>query len=183
MNIGDAAKAAGVTPKMVRHYELLGLIPEAERTGSGYRLYGSREIGMLKFIRQSRGFGFSTRQIDSLLALWRDDGRESRQVKRVAEAQLAELEQRQRELDEMRATLSRLVADCADDAESHCAIIESLAADAPAPGRVKARTLKEVRAGEKRPAGARRTAAKPVAAPAAGHLGLMAWAHSAAQRS
>ena len=110
MNIGEAAAAAGVTPKMIRHYETLGLVPEPDRTEAGYRLYGEREVAMLRFIRQSRGLGFSTKQIESLLALWRDDGRESREVKQVAAQQLAELEERQREIDQMRSTLQQLVA-------------------------------------------------------------------------
>ena len=99
MNIGEAAAAAGVTPKMIRHYEALGLIPEVDRTEAGYRLYGDREVQMLRFIRQSRVLGFSMKQIESLLSLWRDDRRESREVKELALQQLAELEDRQRELD------------------------------------------------------------------------------------
>jgi Cu(I)-responsive transcriptional regulator len=183
MNIGDAAKAAGVTPKMVRHYESLGLIPEADRTEAGYRLYGDREVAMLRFIRQSRGLGFSMKQIEELLALWRDDGRESREVKRVAEAQLAELEERQRELDQMRATLSELVAHCAGNSGSHCAILDTLARpSAPVPPAPKAaRSLKETRPGERRarPCAEHRPARE--ARPEPAHQGLMAWARAAAQ--
>jgi Cu(I)-responsive transcriptional regulator len=123
MNIGQAAAAAGVTPKMIRHYETLGLIPEAERTEAGYRLYGEREIAMLRFVRQSRSLGFSMNQIDSLMSLWRDPARRSSDVKRVAMLQLEELEQRQRELDQMRTTLDSLVAQCRGDHTAHCAIL------------------------------------------------------------
>ena len=183
LNIGEAAAAAGVTPKMIRHYETLGLIPEAERTEAGYRLYGEREIAMLRFIRQARSLGFSMEQIDALLALWRDPARQSSAVKRVAAQQLAELEQRQRELDQMRGTLEGLVAQCRGDQSTHCPILETLA-DAPLaalvpPGRERARRgLKEVRAGERRPVRAGRAARAPVAAPAPAHAALSAWAHS-----
>jgi Cu(I)-responsive transcriptional regulator len=175
MNIGDAAQAAGVTPKMVRHYEALGLIPEPARTNAGYRLYGTREVAMLRFIRQSRGLGFSMKQIESLLALWRDERRESREVKELALRQLAELEERQRELDQMKATLSDLVRHCAGDHEAHCAILERLSApatpSAPAGGN-PARTLKRVRAGSKK---TRDRETPPGLAGAPAHLALVAW--------
>ena len=84
MNIGEAAKAAGVSPKMVRHYEQTGLLPPAERTESGYRLYGEREVSVLRFIRQSRGLGFSVPQIAELIGLWSDARRSSRDHNRHA---------------------------------------------------------------------------------------------------
>jgi MerR family copper efflux transcriptional regulator len=180
MNIGEAAAAAGVTPKMIRHYETLGLIPEADRTDAGYRLYGEREVAMLRFIRQSRGLGFSTAQIDSLLALWRDDGRESREVKAVAVRQLAELEERQREIDQMRSTLQQLVAQCSGDHRAHCAILDNLARPAAAaaipPPAASRRGLKEVKAGTRRPAARARRPVKSAASPA--HAGLVAWTRS-----
>jgi Cu(I)-responsive transcriptional regulator len=181
MNIGEAAAAAGVTPKMIRHYESLGLIPEADRTEAGYRLYGDREVAMLRFIRQSRGLGFATKQIESLLALWRDDRRESRQVKAVAMRQLAELEERQRELDQMRSTLEQLVARCPDSHEAHCAILDGLARPAPAatPGAAARNGLKHVPAGTRRPAAKRRARVEPPVA--AAHAGLVAWTRSIAQ--
>ena len=182
LNIGDAAAAAGVTPKMVRHYEALGLIPEARRTDAGYRLYGEREIAMLRFIRQSRGLGFPIEQIESLLSLWRDPGRHSREVKEVAVRQLEQLEERQRELDQMRSSLRQLVAECRGDQSAHCAILESLAAAAAplaaaGPDRAR-RALKEVRPGEHRPARARVATTAPAAAP--GHAALSAWTRSLA---
>lgn len=180
MNIGDAAAAAGVTPKMIRHYEALGLIPEAERTEAGYRLYGEREIAMLRFIRQSRGLGFPIEQIESLLSLWRDPGRQSREVREVAVRQLADLEERQRELDQMRRTLEQLVAQCRGDHSAHCAILDKLAdaaAPAPAPGVQRARrALKEARPGERRPRASERP--KPAATPVLPHAGLAAWTRS-----
>lgn len=183
MNIGDAAAAAGVTPKMIRHYESLGMIPDVQRTEAGYRLYSEREVGMLRFIRQARALGFSVKQIDSLLALWRDDRRASREVKELARQQLAELEERQREIDEMRSTLSALVAKCKGDDDPHCAILEELSAAArPAKGEAKraTKTLKQVRAGST--AGA----AKPCHAPATpsqpAHAALTAWLQALPQR-
>jgi Cu(I)-responsive transcriptional regulator len=184
MNIGDAAAAAGVTPKMIRHYETLGLIPAAERTDAGYRVYGEREVAMLRFIRQSRGLGFSMQQIDALLSLWRDPARRSREVKQVATRQLEELQERQRELDQMRATLEQLVGRCAGDHGAHCAILDTLAqapgAAVPVPGPGPRKTLKQVRAGERRVAA--RPAPRPrvpaAAAPSSPHAALSAWTRS-----
>ncbi len=176
MNIGDAAAAAGVTPKMIRHYESLGLIPDVQRTEAGYRLYSEREVGMLRFIRQARALGFPVKQIESLLALWRDDQRASREVKELAGRQLAELEERQREIDEMRSTLSAMVAQCKGDDDPHCAILEGLSAPAkPADGEVKraAKTLKQVRAGST--AGAAKPCHAPAAPPQSAHAALTAW--------
>lgn len=175
LNIGEAAAAAGVTPKMIRHYESLGMIPEVQRTEAGYRLYSPREVAMLRFIRQSRALGFSVKQIDSLLALWRDDHRASREVKELARQQLAELEERRREIDEMSATLSRLIDLCRGDDDPHCAILETLSnATAPAAA-VKASTkknLKQVRAGSTAPA---RQNCHPATPEAAAHAALSAW--------
>lgn len=177
MNIGEAAAAAGITPKMIRHYETLGLIPEADRTDAGYRLYGEREVGMLRFIRQSRALGFSMKQIESLLALWRDEGRQSREVKQLAEEQLAQLEERQREIDQMRGTLDRLVARCAGDESSHCSILDRLAHAAEVTAATSPQTimspLKQVRAGTRR-AAKKTGSASPARAQPAGHTALVA---------
>jgi MerR family copper efflux transcriptional regulator len=91
MNIGEAATAAGVSAKMIRHYEQIGLLPAAERSESGYRLYGEREVSVLRFIRQSRRLGFSVAQIAELIGLWSDSQRTSREVKAVAQRHLADL--------------------------------------------------------------------------------------------
>jgi Cu(I)-responsive transcriptional regulator len=179
MNIGQAAAAAGITPKMARHYESLGLIPEAERTDAGYRLYGPREVGMLRFIRQSRDLGFSMKQIEALLSLWRDDRRESREVKQLALAQLAELEERQRELDQMKSTLQHLVEHCAGDTGSHCAILDTLAVATPAAQgeRLPRSTpLKHAKPGSHRASRTRSGTERQTVQPA--HAALMAWSHS-----
>jgi len=162
---------------MIRHYESLGMIPDVQRTDAGYRLYSAREVAMLRFIRQSRSLGFSVKQIESLLVLWRDDHRASREVKQLAQQQLAELDERQREIDEMRATLSQLVAACKGDDDPHCAILEELANPVPAAGpgtRDASRNLKQVRAGTKQPA-RKKSAGAAAAAPAASHSALTAW--------
>jgi Cu(I)-responsive transcriptional regulator len=178
MNIGEAAAAAAVTPKMIRHYESLGLIPQADRTEAGYRLYGPREVAMLRFIRQARGLGFSMKQIESLLGLWRDERRESREVKALARQQLQELEERQRELDQMKATLAGLVNDCAGDQGSHCAILDRLA-DAPiATPRAGTDTLKRVRPGSRAKRESPPTAAPRRPEPA--HAALAAWSRGLA---
>ena len=106
MNIGQAAAASGVSAKMIRHYESVGLFPEAARTESGYRQYTAREVNTLRFIRQSRDLGFSIEQIRELLGLWQNRRRPSRQVKVLAEAHIQELEQKLQELQAMKATLA-----------------------------------------------------------------------------
>ncbi|HEX2546002.1 MAG TPA: MerR family DNA-binding protein [Ramlibacter sp.] len=178
LNIGEAAAAAGVTPKMIRHYESLGMIPQAQRTEAGYRLYSQREVAMLRFIRQSRALGFSIPQIEALLGLWRDEHRASREVKELAQQQLADLEQRQREIDEMRATLSHLVGLCKGDDDPHCAILEELSGSgAPAAdttARPAKKNLKQVRAGS-RAAPRDCHAPAPVTPAAPAHAALAAW--------
>lgn len=151
MSIGQAAAAAAVTPKMIRHYESLGLIPQAERTDSGYRLYSRREVDMLCFVRQARALGFSIPQIDALMRLWRDEHRESRAVKEIARAQLEDVKRRRNELDEIATTLEALVDKCSGDVGACCPILNQLGAPLPtrltlaAPGRPG--TLKQIKPG------------------------------------
>jgi MerR family copper efflux transcriptional regulator len=132
MNIGEAAKASGVSAKMIRHYERVGLFPEAARTDSGYRQYTDREVHTLRFIRHSRDLGFSIEQIRELLGLWQNRRRPSRQVKALAQAHIQELEQKLQELQAMKATLAHLVHCCHGDDRPDCPIIETLAAESPA---------------------------------------------------
>ncbi|CAN7299874.1 Cu(I)-responsive transcriptional regulator [Rhizobacter sp. LjRoot28] len=129
LNIGEAASAAGITPKMVRHYESIGLVSAIGRTDSGYRQYSPRDVHVLRFIRHSRDLGFSLDQIRELLSLWQDRLRPSRQVKALAQAHIDELEKKLRELQAMRSTLQTLVGCCHGDERPDCPIIESLAGD------------------------------------------------------
>ncbi len=132
MNIGEAARASGVSAKMIRHYEEAGLFPEPRRTASGYRQYGGREVQTLRFIRRARDLGFSIDQIRELLALWQDRRRPSRQVKALAQAHIAELDAKLHEMREMKATLEHLVHCCHGDDRPDCPILASLAGEAPA---------------------------------------------------
>jgi Cu(I)-responsive transcriptional regulator len=133
MNIGQAAQASGVSAKMIRHYESLGLIAEPARTDAGYRVYGDREVHLLRFIRHSRDLGFSLEQIRALLGLWQDRSRPSRQVRALAQAHLAELEAKLAELQAMKATLAHLVQCCHGDDRPDCPILDTLAAPTAEP--------------------------------------------------
>lgn len=129
MNIGEAASASGVSAKMIRHYEGIGLLPPAGRTEAGYRQYSDKDLSRLRFIRHCRDLGFSLEQIGELLDLWQNRGRSSRQVKALAQAHIAELDEKLKELQEMRATLEDLVRCCHGDDRPDCPIIESLASE------------------------------------------------------
>jgi MerR family copper efflux transcriptional regulator len=131
MNIGEAASATGVSAKMIRHYEGIGLLPAARRSDSGYRQYSERDLNVLRFIRHSRDLGFSLEQIRELLGLWQNRRRSSRQVKALAEVHIAELDTKLAELQTMRATLAHLVHCCHGDDRPDCPIIESLEAADP----------------------------------------------------
>lgn len=126
MNIGEAAERAGVTPKMVRHYESLGLLPKVHRTESGYRVYADSEIHTLRFIKRSRDLGFSMAEIAELLALWQDRRRPSSKVKKLAEQHALELERKINELESMRKTLRHLIHCCSGDERPDCPILEDL---------------------------------------------------------
>ena len=127
MNIGEAAKASGVSAKMIRHYEGVGLVAEANRTDAGYRQYDAKDVGTLRFVRHSRDLGFSLEQIRELLGLWQNRRRPSRQVKALAEAHIQGLDQKLNELQAMKATLAHLVHCCHGDDRPDCPILESLA--------------------------------------------------------
>jgi len=134
-NIGEAAAQSGVSAKMIRHYEEVGLIPKARRTDSGYRMYAEADLHTLRFIRRARDLGFSIRQIGDLLALWQNRRRESSLVKKLALAHIAELEARIAETQAMKAMLEELVRGCHGDARPHCPILVSLEAkERPASG-------------------------------------------------
>ena len=134
MRIGEAAAASGVSAKMIRHYEAVGLLPAASRRDSGYRDYGDSEVHALRFIRRARDLGFSLAEIAGLLALWGDRGRASAEVKRLALAHVAALEAKARDLSVMASTLRHLAAHCHGDARPDCPILDELAGEAPGRG-------------------------------------------------
>jgi MerR family copper efflux transcriptional regulator len=133
MNIGEAATASGVSAKMIRHYESVGLVPEAARTGSGYRQYTAKDVSTLRFVRQSRDLGFSIEQIRELLGLWQDRKRPSRQVRALAQAHIEELDEKLKDLQAMKATLEHLVQCCHGDDRPDCPIIDTLAHESTGP--------------------------------------------------
>lgn len=126
MNIGKAAAASGVSAKMIRYYESIGLIPEVSRTEAGYRDYSDKDVHRLRFIRRARDLGFSVDQMAELLALWQDRGRASADVKRIALEHVAELQRKARELQEMSETLAHLAGHCQGDSRPDCPIINEL---------------------------------------------------------
>jgi Cu(I)-responsive transcriptional regulator len=127
VNIGAAADASGVSAKMIRHYEDIGLIPKVGRTTSGYRMYSEADLHMLRFVRRARNLGFSVKRIADLLGLWRNRRRESGKVKALALEHIAELDSRIREMTEMRRTLEHLAGKCHGDERPDCPILEDLA--------------------------------------------------------
>jgi MerR family copper efflux transcriptional regulator len=126
-NIGDTARASGVSAKMIRHYESLGLLPEAQRTAAGYRVYDETDVHTLRFIRRARDLGFSMKEVDQLLSLWRNRRRASADVRKVAQEHIVDLDRRITELQEMRKTLEHLVHHCRGDHRPECPILDDLA--------------------------------------------------------
>ncbi|MFA6041416.1 MAG: Cu(I)-responsive transcriptional regulator [Methylophilus sp.] len=128
-NIGQAAKTSGISAKMIRHYEEVGLLPVASRTFTGYRTYNHQDVHMLRFIRHSRDLGFSIKQIADLLSLWRDINRPSSKVKQLATEHIEMLNQKIQELNAMKSELTRLVSCCHGDERPDCPILDELAQD------------------------------------------------------
>lgn len=126
-NIGQAARQSGVSAKMIRHYETLGLLPAVPRTDAGYRQYGEAQIHTLRFIRRARLLGFSMLEIAELLKLWQNQGRASADVKRIALAHVADLERRIAEMQAMRQTLQELAQCCQGNQRPDCPILSGLA--------------------------------------------------------
>lgn len=127
MTIGKAARESGVSAKMIRHYESLGLLRQAKRTDAGYRIYDENDIHTLRFVRRARDLGFSIREIKDLLGLWRNRQRSSADVRTIAQRHIADLESKIIELQQMRRTLEELVRHCHGDHRPACPILEDLA--------------------------------------------------------
>ena len=127
MNIGQAAKLSGVSAKMIRYYEQIGLIPPAVRSDAGYRHYRLPEVHSLRFIGRARDLGFSVEQISALLVLWHDRGRASADVKALALSHAAGLKTKIAELEAMAQTLEHLAAHCHGNERPECPILADLA--------------------------------------------------------
>ena len=126
MKIGQASAASGVSQRMIRHYESIGLIAAAARRDSGYRDYDARDVHSLRFIGRARDLGFGIEEIRALLALWQNRERSSAEVKALALARAAELKRKARALDAMRRSLEQLAACCHGDDRPDCPIIQDL---------------------------------------------------------
>lgn len=127
MNIGQASQASGVSPKMIRYYEQIGLIQPADRTDSNYRVYGADEVHILRFIRRARTLGFSMEETSALLALWQDKSRASGEVRDIALQHISALETKIAELQSMVGTLKHLAHCCHGDERPDCPILDDLA--------------------------------------------------------
>lgn len=129
INIGRAAEASGVSAKMIRHYESVGLLPAAGRTVAGYRIYRDSDVHTLRFIRRARDLGFSMKEIGALVGLWQNRGRSSGDVKKLAARHMRQLDDKIRDLQAMRDTLAQLAHHCHGDERPDCPILEDLASD------------------------------------------------------
>ena len=129
MNIGQASKQSGVSVKMIRHYEALGLLPQAARTFGNYRLYAEKDVHLLRFIKRARALGFAMDDIKELVGLWKNKARPSAAVKRIAGKHLEALQHKIAELKSIAVTLEHLVDHCHGDHRPDCPILEDLAKD------------------------------------------------------
>lgn len=126
-NIGEAAQASGISAKMIRHYELIGLIPPASRTFTNYRIYSEEGVRTLQFIKRARLLGFPMKQIAVLLSLWQDKNRSSSEAKRLVLEHVAELEVKIQDMQAMSNALMSLAKHCHGNDHPSCPILEDLA--------------------------------------------------------
>ena len=127
MNIGEAARASGVSAKMIRHYEEAGIVPKPGRSLSNYRRYDANDVHRLRFVKRARELGFSMAEIKELLGLWQNKSRSSAAVKNIAARHIAELEHRMAQMESMLKTLRHLSQHCHGDARPECPILDDLA--------------------------------------------------------
>lgn len=130
-NIGQAAARSGVSPKMVRHYESLGLLPTVHRTEAGYRLYTDKEVHTLQFIKRARDLGFAMTEIAQLVKLWQNRRRSSADVRRIAMRHVVQLDERLAEMASMKRTLQHLIDCCDGDNRPACPILDELERRSP----------------------------------------------------
>lgn len=126
MNIGEIAEQSGITAKMIRYYESVGLIPPAHRTAAGYRTYGQEDLKVLLFIKRLRALDFSVKQMDAMLALWRNPSRSSADVKALALSHSEALEEKAEQLLSMSKALRKLAGECHGNEQPECAILNGL---------------------------------------------------------
>lgn len=128
MNVGEAARRAGLPAKTIRYYEEIGLI-SPDRAGNGYRAYSGEDVHRLAFLKRARNLGFSIEDCRQLMALYRDGSRASADVRAIASAHVSAIEEKMRELQSMRSTLNKLIHACHGDARPDCPILEEMAGD------------------------------------------------------
>ena len=126
-NISHAAAASGVSAKMIRHYEEIGLLPKARRTVAGYRIYRETDVHTLRFVRRARDLGFSVKEISTLLGLWQNRRRSSGEVKKLARRHIEHLDGKIAEMSAMRQSLEHLANHCHGDDRPDCPILDDLA--------------------------------------------------------
>lgn len=127
MNIGQAAKRSGISSKMIRYYEQIGLLPNVQRSASGYRVYSAQDVEILNFLRHARDLGFSSEQMKELLGLWQNSGRQSAEVKQLTLKHIQHLNEKIAQLQEMVSWLQHSANDCLGDQSAECAILNHLA--------------------------------------------------------
>lgn len=126
MNIGQLSATSGVSSKLIRHYESIGLVPKARRSDSGYRTYTNEDVQFLRFIKRARSLGFSIKEIKSLTSLWRNKKRASKDVKSLAQMHITDLETKISQMQEMADNLKKLIHKCHGDSRPECPILDSL---------------------------------------------------------
>jgi Cu(I)-responsive transcriptional regulator len=126
MNIAEAARRAGLTPKAIRFYEAQGLL-RPTRAANGYRAFAEGDVHTLKFLKRARDLGFSVEECRALLALYHETDRSNAEVKALAESRVKEIDRRLSDLASIRDALAHLAESCKGDARHECPILEDLA--------------------------------------------------------
>lgn len=130
MNVGAAAKAAGISVKIIRHYESEGILPRAKRTDSGYRVYDENDVHVFRFVKKAHDLGFSLPDVKRLLSLWRNKSRKGEDVKTIANKHIEILDHKIRELEALKGALLKLAKHCHGDHRPECPILDELELDA-----------------------------------------------------